>query len=247
MIFLQYLAAFQPPNTTPVASSMCGRYTLYSDKKAIEKQFGAACPDEDLIRPSYNIAPGSIRPVILVKGASDRVMGALRWGFVPSFVSDSSDWKPLINARSETIHEKPSFKKSFQRRRCIIPGNGFFEWKDFGDGKKIPFFIRLLDQNLFGMAGIHDSHSSPDGTEEHTFAILTTRANALVQPLHHRLPVILHQKDYEAWLDPVHPRPESLLSLIGPYPTDRMSAYKVTTEVNSTRHDHPGLVTPVIK
>jgi putative SOS response-associated peptidase YedK len=228
-------------------SIMCGRYTLYSDKKAIEEQFRVTIADEDLIRPDYNAAPGTVRPVVLTKGTQDRMVGALKWGLVPPFVKDLTDWKPLINARSETVNEKPSFRKAFQRKRCIVPANGFYEWKDFGDGKKIPFYIRLLDRDLFGMAGIYETHKESNGDELHTFAILTTEANALMQPLHDRMPVILREDDYNVWLNPVQPRPEMLQSLLRPYPTENMSTFKVSTDVNNARNNGPELISPRLK
>lgn len=226
---------------------MCGRYTLYSNKKAIENQFEVEVPDEEMLRPAYNIAPGTIRPIILTLGTRDRTVGAFKWGFIPSFVKDLSDWKPMINARSETVNEKPSFRKSFQRKRCIIPANGFYEWKDFGGGRKIPFYIRLLDQDLFGMAGIYDTYTDDKGEKLHTFAILTTEANSLIQPLHERMPVILRSDDYNVWMDPVHPRPEMLQTLLRPYPTETMSTFKVSPDVNSPENDHPDLINPKLK
>ncbi len=226
---------------------MCGRYTLYSDKQAIEEQFRVTVRDESLLQPDYNIAPGAVKPVILTRGTHDREVAALKWGLVPPFVKDLSDWKPLINARSETVNEKPSFRKAFQRKRCIIPANGFYEWKSFDNKKNIPFYIRLLDQDLFGMAGIFETHTSDDGTDLHTFAILTTEANALMQPLHNRMPVILRQDDYNVWLDPVNPRPEMLQSLLTPYPLDTMSTFKVSADVNNARNNGPELINPRLK
>jgi len=226
---------------------MCGRYTLYSDKKAIEDQFEVEINDEELIRPDYNAAPGTQRPVVLVRGTNERMPGKLKWGLVPSFVKDLSDWKPLINARSETVNEKPSFRKAFQRKRCIVPANGFYEWKDFGGGRKIPFYIRPLDQELFGMAGIYETHVDTDGSELNTFAILTTVANSLMQPLHERMPVILRTDDYNVWLNPVQPRPEMLQSLLTPYPTENMSTYKVSTDVNDVRNNGPELINPRLR
>lgn len=226
---------------------MCGRYALYSEKKAIEEHFEVPVPDDGLIEPVYNIAPGTIRPVILIRGTKERNAAALKWGLVPSFVKDLTDWKPLINARSETVNEKPSFRKAFQRKRCLVPANGFYEWKDFGGGKKIPFYIRLLNQDLFAMAGIYDTHTDSNGRELHTFAILTTEANSLVQPLHQRMPVILRTDDYNVWLNPVHPRPEALQSLLTSYPTDLMSAFKVSTDVNNAGNDGPHLIIPDLR
>ncbi len=226
---------------------MCGRYTLYSDKKTIEDHFQVEAADEELLKPNYNVAPGTVRPVILTEGTNDRKIGALKWGLVPPFVKDLSDWKPLINARSETVNEKPSFRKAFHRKRCVVPANGFYEWKDFGGGKKIPFYIRLLDRDLFGMAGIYETHTDQEGNERHTFAILTTEANALMQPLHDRMPVILKNEDYNVWLDPVNPRPHTLQKLLTPYPTDEMSTFKVSTDVNSPENNHQELIIPKLK
>ena len=223
---------------------MCGRYALYADKNTLEREFEITVPDTALIEPDYNVAPGSMRPVVLVRGTVDRVMGRLQWGLVPSFVKDTANWKPLINARSETVNEKPSFRKAFQRRRCIVPANGFYEWKDFGNGKKVPFFIKVLDQDVFGLAGIYETYTSDDGETLHSFALLTTAANALIQPVHDRMPVILRREDYNVWLNPIQPRPEMLGGLMQPYATDQMSAYKVSSRVNNTANNSPELISP---
>lgn len=223
---------------------MCGRYALYADKHTLEREFEIDIADEVLAKPDYNVAPGSLRPVVLVQGTADRVMGRLQWGLVPSFVKDTADWKPLINARSETVNEKPSFRKAFQRRRCIVPANGFYEWKDFGNGKKIPFFIRVLDQDVFGLAGIYETHTSAGGETLHSFALLTTEANALMQPVHDRMPVILRKEDYNVWLNPIQPRPEMLNVLMQSYASDQMIVYKVSTRVNSAANNGPELISP---
>lgn len=226
---------------------MCGRYTLYSNKDTIENHFEVALEDESLIRPSYNIAPGSLSPVIFTMGTRERRMDFFRWGFIPSFTDQAGDWKPLINARSETVDSKPSFRKAFQRKRCILPANGFYEWKDFGDGRKIPFYIRLLEEEIFGMAGIYDEHTDKNGTKISTFAILTTSANALIQPLHERMPVILRKDDYNLWLNPVHPKPETLKALLSTCPVEKMATFKVGTAANNPRNDHPDLIKPSMK
>lgn len=223
---------------------MCGRYALYANKDTLEREFETEIADDSLAEPNYNVAPGSLRPVVLVRGTADRYMGRLKWGLVPSFVKDTAEWKPLINARSETVNEKPSFRKAFQRQRCIVPANGFYEWKDFGNGKKIPFFVRVLDQDIFGLAGIYETHRSDTGETLHSFALLTTAANALMQPVHDRMPVILRKDDYNVWLNPIHSRPEMLNALMQPYASDQMSVYKVSTHVNSTANNGPELISP---
>ncbi|MDG5767513.1 SOS response-associated peptidase [Balneolales bacterium ANBcel1] len=226
---------------------MCGRYTLYSDKQAIEQQFDVSVPDEELLQPDYNIAPGSARPVVVTPRIGERTVGALKWGLVPPFVKDRSDWKPLINARSETVREKPSFRNAFQRKRCIIPANGFYEWKDFGGGNKIPFYMRLLENDLFGMAGLYETHIDEDGDQLHTYTILTTEANALMQPLHDRMPVLLRKENYDIWLDPAISEPEALEPLMQPYPVDEMSAFRVSTRANNTANNGPELIQPKMK
>lgn len=225
---------------------MCGRYTLYSDINTIENHFRVKVED-DIHSANYNIAPGSSRLVISIRGMNERVAKSFKWGFVPSFVTNLTNWKPLINARSETIHEKPSFRKAFQRRRCLVPANGFYEWKDFGSGKKTPFYIRLLEKDLFAMAGIHEGFVDETGAEITTFSIITTKANPLLQPLHERMPAILREENYEEWLNPVHPDLKQLQHLLAPYPTEEMSAYKVPDEVNHTKVNHPGLIAPRLK
>ncbi len=226
---------------------MCGRYALYSDKQAIENHFGVTVSEENLLEPDYNIAPGSVKPAVLIRGTQERIITALKWGFIPSFVKNPADWKPLTNARSETVNEKPSFRKAFHRQRCIIPANGFYEWKDFGGGKKTPFYIRLLNQDLFGLAAIFDTYTDDDGSETQTFAILTTEANTLLQPLHDRMPVILNEEDYNLWLDPVNPRPEALQPILRPYPTEDMSTFKVPSKVNNPENNGPELISPNMK
>ncbi|MDI6401860.1 SOS response-associated peptidase [Balneolaceae bacterium ANBcel3] len=225
---------------------MCGRFTLYSDKKEIEQHFHVSFTDDVPYEPGYNIAPGSIQPVILTKGTRDRVVEPLVWGYIPSFAKDKQAQSPLINARSETIHEKPSFRQSFQRRRCIIPSNGFFEWKEVGS-KKVPFYIRLLEEPLFGMAGIFDTYTNDRGKELTTFAILTTSANDLIEPLHHRMPVLLRPSDYDVWLDPVTKEQDRLPALFKPHPTPGMSLYRVNEEVNNPSNNTPDLIQPKLK
>jgi putative SOS response-associated peptidase YedK len=224
---------------------MCGRYTLYSDKKTIETTFKAPFRD-DFYQPRYNIAPGSVNPVVLTGKAREVGIAGLRWGLVPSWADDENVGYKMINARSETIDKKPSFSKPFQRKRCIIPVNGFYEWKTLTSGNKIPFYIRLLDEDLFGFAGLFDSWKSPSGEDLFTYTIITTEANALLQPLHERMPVILHPEEYEAWLDPLNSDTDLLKSMLRPFPTDRMSTMRVSNEVSKAGNEGPELIYPVL-
>lgn len=225
---------------------MCGRYALYSEKDEITEHFGAESKDDGIFVPRYNIAPGSINPVVLVGKSRDTGIGALKWGLVPSWSKDEKIGYSLINARSETLNEKPSFKNSFERRRCVIPANGFYEWKKFTEKKKIPFYIRLLKQHLFGFAGLFDSWETPDGDKLFTYTIITTEANALLQPLHERMPVILRPEQYAIWLDPINSNTETMQNLLTPYPTDEMSVFQVSDIVNNARNDGPELIQPVM-
>jgi putative SOS response-associated peptidase YedK len=224
---------------------MCGRYTLYSDKKKIEQTFRVPFR-EDFYTPRYNIAPGSVNPVVLTGKAMEVGIGGLRWGLVPSWAEDENVGYKMINARSETIDKKPSFSRSFQRKRCIVPANGFYEWKTLTSSKKIPFYIRLLGEELFGMAGLFDHWKSPSGEDLFTYTIITTEANALLQPLHERMPVILNPADYETWLDPIDSDPDLLKAMLRPYPTDQMSTMRVSEEVNKPANDSPELIYPVL-
>ena len=225
---------------------MCGRYALYSNKELIEKVFKAPFR-YDAYTPSYNIPPGTFNPIVLLGKAREPGIGSLKWGLVPSFAKDEKIGFSMINARSETITEKPSFQKSFQRRRCLIPVNGFYEWKKIeGTDTKIPFFIRLMEDELFGFAGIFDSWQQEDGESLFTYSIITTTANDLLQPIHERMPVILDAHQYDDWLDPLNDDTESLVEMLKPYPTDKMRAYRVKPAVGKTTNNSPDLITPVV-
>lgn len=227
---------------------MCGRYVLYSDKQTLTNHFKAPFKsDESFYQPSWNIAPGSINPVMLLGKAREPGMAPMRWGLVPSFAKDESMAYKMINARGETIAEKPSFKKSFQRKRCLIPANGFYEWKKIeGTDKKLPFYIRLVTDELFAFAGIFDFWQSADGKELFTYSIITTEANTLLQPLHERMPVILNPKDYKTWVDPMNDDSEGLKSLLKPWPTESMRVYRISDDVNKTSNNTPELLKPIV-
>ncbi|MEX0680699.1 MAG: SOS response-associated peptidase [Balneolales bacterium] len=225
---------------------MCGRYTLYSNKKAIENQFDVEIPDDMLLTPRYNITPGSNTPVVLTEGTSDRIINTLKWGLTISENEKRTGTSSRTQIDDQSLFQNSVLRKLFQRRRCIIPANGFYEWKDFGD-HKLPFYIRLLDQEIFGMAGIYDISIDKNGNKVKTFAILTTTANALIQPLHEQMPVILLKKDYTYWLDPVQSQSEPISSLLQPYPTEYMSAFKVSSDVNNPELDQPELINPKLR
>lgn len=158
----------------------------------------------------------------------------MRWGLVPSWSKDPAIGNKMINARAETLTEKPSYRKPFQRQRCLVPATGIFEWRKVeGARAKIPMHIALKSKKLFTMAGLWDVWKAPDDRELHSFAIITTAANDLMRPIHERQPLILDRKDWQTWLDPALNDPAKLTPLLTPSPATEMEAYEVSTAVNS--------------
>lgn len=220
---------------------MCGRFTFSISPELLTVNFGVKILG-DLPR-RYNIAPTQQVITIRSNGTGSRA-GFMRWGLVPSWAKDPSIGNRMINARCESVHEKPSFRTAIRYRRCIIPANGFFEWKEEG-GKKHPYYLRMKDGAVMGFAGIWDHWKNPDGEVLETCSILTTASNRLIQPLHDRMPVILHPEEYDFWLDRAVTEPEKLKPLYQPYPADLMEMYPVSTLVNNPRNDSPACIEPL--
>lgn len=196
------------------------------------------------INPLYNIAPTQKAPVIL--NDSDRIMEELRWGLIPSWAKDPAIGNKLINARAETLTEKASFKRPFQSRRCLVPADGFYEWRFTKTTKgKIPMRIRLKSQEPFTIAGLWERWKDAEGRELRTFTIITTEANEALQPIHNRMPVILKVKDEEAWLDP-NAGSKHLTALLAPYPAEEMETYEVSKLINNAAFNHPDCFTPAV-
>jgi putative SOS response-associated peptidase YedK len=216
---------------------MCGRYSLGKSKKELEERFGA----EMLVdfNPRYNIAPTQLVPVITSE--SPKGFSFFYWGITPDFGRDKPVVQKLINARSETVNEKPSFKKSFQSRRCLIPSDGFFEWKKIGKKTKTPYRFALQNESLFAMAGIWEEYENEKGDINHTFVILTTSPNALLEDIHDRMPAILSPEDEKKWLDK-YSTEEELLNLLNPYPSSAMLSYPVSQLVNQVQNDQPSVI-----
>ncbi|GJL77733.1 MAG: DUF159 family protein [Nitrospinaceae bacterium] len=181
----------------------------------------------------YNIAPTQKCPVVTVQ-EENRELAAMHWGLIPSWAKDDKMASRLINARAETVHEKPSFKESFKTKRCLVPADGFIEWKKNESGKQ-PHYFTLRDEALFAFAGIW-SEWKKDGGSLRTFSIITTDCNSLVQPIHHRMPVILAPGDYKVWLAPASDL-KTLQSLLAPFPADLMKRVAVSPEINSPKND----------
>ncbi len=218
---------------------MCGRYTLSTPVGVLAEEFGLGGTLPDL-PASYNVAPTQEVPAILGNDG-ERRLELLRWGLVPAWADDPQVGSRMINARSETAPEKPSFRRAFRDRRCLIPADGFYEWKRTSDGKQ-PYRIHMGDGRPFAFAGLWESWDK--GREEiRSCAILTTAANALVGEIHDRMPVILAPDAYDVWLDPGSERDE-LTGLLAPYPEEEMEAYPVSRLVNSPRNNDPRCVEP---
>jgi putative SOS response-associated peptidase YedK len=218
---------------------MCGRYVFNPDKNFNER-FDV---DNGIdLKPNYNVSPGQFQPVI-TQNNGQILVSEMKWGLIPFWSKDPKIGFRMINARADTVYEKPSFKKAFKSQRCLIPANGFFEWKTTGRSK-LPFYYYLKNEPLFAFAGIYDSWRSPDGGEISTYTIITTDANDLVKKVHDRMPVILPQTAEKAWLDFSVPEPD-LLSFLNPYSVESMAVYQVSTRLNRSSENDPSLINPL--
>jgi putative SOS response-associated peptidase YedK len=221
---------------------MCGRYTLRAPGKVVADLFGLA--EEPPLRPRYNIAPTQPVPVVRVLRANpqtkQRELVPLRWGLIPPWASDPAIGNRLINARAETVASKPAFRGALRRRRCLVPADGFYEWRKEGS-KKQPVYVRRKDGQPFAFAGLWERWER-EGEVIESCAIITTGANDLMAEFHDRMPVILDPKDYGVWLDPGVQDPKVLGPLLRPYPGDEMEVYPVSTLVNNPRHEDPRCV-----
>lgn len=219
---------------------MCGRYSLEATASEIAEAFGLA---EAIAVPArYNIAPTQQVPIVrLDPGGTERRLEVLRWGLTPAWARGP---RPIINARSETIAEKPSFRRAFGERRCLVPATGFFEWQKLGAAKQ-PYCIRQHDGRLFAFAGIWDQCPDEQGDPAEAFAILTCGPNRTMEPIHNRMPVILDAAAYARWLDPQVRQQGALADLLVPAPDDRLTAYPVSSRVNSPAHDDAKCIEPL--
>lgn len=223
---------------------MCGRYWLVTPADVLASRFRVRGERAPLV-PRWNAAPGQDLPVVradlAVKGA--RVLEPMRWGLVPSWAGAPEDAGRPINARAETAADKPSFKEPLRRSRALVPADGFFEWRT-GDRGREPFAIRLKSRRPFAFAGIFDTWTPRGGRALRTFAILTTRPNALVGSLHDRMPVILTPEGEDLWLDPDVGDPARLAPLFEPPDAETMEIFPVSSRVNSPANDDPSVLDP---
>jgi putative SOS response-associated peptidase YedK len=222
---------------------MCGRFTLILDPVALREDLDLGNIPEGM-PPRYNVAPS--QPVAVVRDGQARAVELFRWGLIPSWAKDPSIGNRMINARAETLLEKPTFKAAFTRRRCLVLADGFFEWKHAAGkaARSQPYYFRLADGKPFAFAGLWDLWTPADGSELPTCTVITTQANARVGEVHDRMPVILDAATMWDWLDP-QARPADLTGLLRPYPPEKMSTQPVSTMVNSPSVDTPECIAPV--
>jgi putative SOS response-associated peptidase YedK len=223
---------------------MCGRYTESKRTADVKARIAFDQAQMELF-PRYNIAPGQMAPVVVVSN-NEVLLKPMRWGLVPFWAKDPSIGDRLINARAETVKDKPAFRTPFKRRRCLVVADSFYEWrKTPGTKLKQPMRILLQDEQPFAFAGLWDAWTSPDGSETETFTIITGEPNELVASIHNRMPVILPSPHYPQWLDPQFQDNRKLEELLRPYPAGEMKAHPVSTLVNNPKIEDPRCIEPV--
>ncbi len=218
---------------------MCGRFTLTLDPVILRQAFDLGDLPPEWI-PRYNIAPS--QPVAVIADAKTRSVDFMRWGLVPSWAKDISIGNRLINARAETLAEKPSFRAALARRRCLILADGFFEWKKAKSGPSTPYYIQMEDRSPFTFAGLWEVWHAPEGDVLKSCTIVTCPPNARIAPIHDRMPVIFNPRQAWDWLEE---RPVAELSgMLRPYPAEEMTAYPIGRLVNDPKRDEPGIIQP---
>ena len=222
---------------------MCGRFTLTADPDQLRETFAwLTVPDQ--IQPRYNVAPS--QPVAVIPNNNHDQLDFFIWGLIPSWAKDPKIGNRLINARAETLAEKPSFRAAYRRRRCLIPADGFYEWKpEPGRKSKTPMYIRLKSGKPFALAGLWESWNARDGSNILSCTIVTTQPNELLADIHNRMPVILSKDAYSLWLTPGEVDPEKLQPFLSPYPASEMIAYPVSTLINDPSNDLADCISPV--
>lgn len=224
---------------------MCGRFVAITDPDGLARFLMVDDREAGDRPPSYNVAPTN-QVYAAVEQAGRRTLTTLRWGLVPPW-SDAPAGAAHINARAETAAHKPAFRHAFARRRCLIPADGYYEWRLGAGGIRVPHYIHAPDGRPLALAGLWSSSPEPGAAHRtlRTCAILTTVANKPLSALHDRAPAVLGPRDWDEWLDPDHPHPSALSRLLLPLPDDTLVFHAVSQEVNSPRHNHPGLIAPV--
>lgn len=222
---------------------MCGRFTLTVDPADLQ-EIVPGLVITDRYSPRYNIAP--TQPVAVIVNDPQPKLYYFIWGLIPSWSKDPQIGSQLINARAETLTEKPAYRNAFRQRRCLIPADGFYEWRTIpGERIKTPYYVHMKDGQPFAFAGLWEIWRKLEGSEVRSCTIVTTEPNDLIRPIHNRMPVILSPEHYATWLNPQYANLENLRSLLIPYPHDTLEAYPVSRLVNSPENDKPECIRPV--
>lgn len=224
---------------------MCGRFRLARSKEILAEHFGT--PVDDDWEPRYNVAPAQSIPVVRQHPTEpQRLGGRMRWGLIPAWATEAAIGYKMINARAETVATKPAFREALRRRRCLIPADGFYEWRQEGKTKR-PFCFTLAEGGLFAFAGLWERWQPPEGKAIESCSIITTTPNSLLADVHDRMPVILPEEDYELWLDPSFNKAEALCELLKPFDGGRMRRFEVSPRVNLVKNDDALCAEPVEK
>jgi putative SOS response-associated peptidase YedK len=213
---------------------MCGRYSLHANPEVVALQFGLE--EAPQFKPSYNLCPGSEITIVRLDREGRRVARQNRWGLIPHWAKDPAIGNKLANARGESLLERPAFRDAFRRWRCLVPASGFYEWQALA-GRKQPWYFQPVDDALFGLAGITAIWNGI-----RSVSLITTEPNGLMAPIHDRMPVIVGPADYAKWLDPGNQDAPDLMTLVRPYPAERMAARAVSPRVNQPENDDPALI-----
>ncbi|MCJ7500346.1 SOS response-associated peptidase [bacterium] len=221
---------------------MCGRFVQFTLFPLLKKEFSLKFGADIPLRPSYNIAPTQDVPVVVNDGGNRLI--TCRWGLIPPWSKDASIGSRMINARAETLAEKPSFKGPLKKHRCLVVADGFYEWKKT-EGGKTPVYITMKDGRPFGFAGLYSDWTPPEGDTIRTCTIVTTEPNELLEPIHNRMPVIIKPEERDRWLDPDEHDPNKLTPLLAPYTSSELDAWEVSKSVNSPSNNSPQLIEPL--
>lgn len=224
---------------------MSDRFAIYASREEMENLFGVTAERKEFHEPNYNITPGESVPIILREDERKNMHSAL-WGLIPPGSDSEQEGRQHFEVKVEDVKEDEWLSECFQRRRCIVPANGFFKWKTTKK-KSTPFYIRLLSNNAMGIAGVYSRWKPANGREVYSFAMLTTEANALVQPVDDRMPVILRADNYDVWLSQEKVEVTTLSGLLKPYLLTEMAVNRVSEEINDTEKNNPELIQPIPK
>ena len=217
---------------------MCGRFSISTPTEILRVRFNV--PRAEDLKPNYNAAPTQNLPVIL--NSEPTTINLCRWGLIPFWAKEERIGNGMINARAETLLQKPSFRTPFKKQRCLVLADGFYEWKRTSD-RKIPHRISMRDHEPFAFAGIWEVWKTPDGEDVKTFSIITTEPNELMKPLHHRMPVIMKRENEEKWLQEIDI--SEAQKMLEPYPFEDLEAYPISTLVNNPRNNSEDIIKPL--